>query len=206
MATDSDRSEAEVGGGAKPVVVGRKQALTKKLLDALEREAKINATTGGAGAAKERLIPDGDQPRMYACVRKGGAIVFQLRYRVGTGRGAPIKVLKLGTYGEITLDQARTLAKAKLGEVATGADPAKTRDESRHHVRMTLGALADAYFAGPGDSIAPTTRVVWQNAYKNHLAPRFATSTLRDITTDHLRKLHKGTRTGRARAINCSRS
>lgn len=75
----------------------------------------------GLPAAKvQTLVPDGEQPSLSPAVWASGRITFQLRYRAGSGRGAPIRVLSLGAFGEITLKQARTAAQIALGRVALG--------------------------------------------------------------------------------------
>ncbi|RKD36022.1 Arm DNA-binding domain-containing protein, partial [Rhizobium sp. WW_1] len=55
-----------------------------------------------------------------------GVKTFIIKYRTdGGGRSAAQRVLTRGHFGPITVEQARRVAKAKLGGVAAGADPAE---------------------------------------------------------------------------------
>src|SRR5262245_32355666 len=72
-------------------------------------------------------------------VYPSGRKAFILRYRV-SGRK---RLLTLGTYGPITLDQARTVARQRLGEVVSGEDPVEKRKKARQG--ETIRALCEAY-------------------------------------------------------------
>lgn len=56
-----------------------------------------------------------------------------------------VRRLTLGRYGEITLDQAKDLAKKKIGEIADGKDPAEQRRTQRQSV--TFAELERLYIA-----------------------------------------------------------
>jgi integrase len=60
-------------------------------------------------------------------VQTTGAKSYVVKYRAGTGRGAPTRRVTLSRVGKITPDEARSLAKKTLGSVAHGADPAAQR-------------------------------------------------------------------------------
>jgi integrase len=61
-----------------------------------------------------------------------GAKVYLAQYRAGKGRGAPTKRVTIGRHGAPwTPDQARDRAKAILGKVANGGDPAAERRAER---------------------------------------------------------------------------
>src|SRR3954462_5820970 len=57
-----------------------------------------------------------------------GQRAFFVRYRNKEGR---LRKFTLGRFGPLTVSQARTLAAAKLGEVAQGLDPAAERASYR---------------------------------------------------------------------------
>jgi len=61
-------------------------------------------------------------------VTSGGAKSFVLQYRNGEGR---TRRLQIGRFGVLTVDQARTEARIKLGSVATGSDPASDKQKLR---------------------------------------------------------------------------
>jgi hypothetical protein len=82
--------------------------LTKRLIDAL--------TYQGSGASRQEsgnerfVVWDEDPPGFGVRVYPSGRKAFVLSYRVG-GRK---RLLTVGTYGVLTLDQARTAARAEL--------------------------------------------------------------------------------------------
>jgi hypothetical protein len=72
----------------------------------------------------------------------GGAKTFVYRYRPhGGGRSVNPRLLKLGAFPSISLDDARKAARIHAGDVAKGKDPAGQRTEERRRNRATLGKL-----------------------------------------------------------------
>jgi integrase len=72
----------------------------------------------------------------------GGSKTFVFRYRPnGGGRSVNPRLLKLGAFPSISLDDARTAARIEAGNVAKGKDPAQQRAEERRRNRATLGKL-----------------------------------------------------------------
>jgi hypothetical protein len=58
-------------------------------------------------------------------VAESGTKTYVVRYRPrGIGPAAPKRFVVVGRHGAVTPDEARTRAKAILGEVAAGRDPA----------------------------------------------------------------------------------
>jgi integrase len=73
-------------------------------------------------------------------VGASGAKTFVIQYRNVDERSRRVK---LGRYGIFTVEQARDLAKIKLGEVAAGGDPAEAVVQARKDV--TVAELCDWY-------------------------------------------------------------
>ena len=72
----------------------------------------------------------------------GGSKTFVFRYRPhGGGRSVNPRLLKLGSFPSISLDDARAAARIHAGNVAKGKDPARQRAEERRRERATLGKL-----------------------------------------------------------------
>jgi integrase len=72
----------------------------------------------------------------------GGSKTSVYRYRPhGGGRSVNPRLLKLGAFPSINLDDARTVARIHAGNVAKGQDPAQQRAEERRRNRATLGKL-----------------------------------------------------------------
>ena len=173
--------------------------LTPRDLVTLEREARAAAAKG---TGRDRLIPDGGQPNLYVVVRAGGKIGFQLRYRAGKGRGAPIKVLALGAFPTLSLADARRMARSALGKVAGGADPAAERDDGRHRPvaaapavvantgDVTLAAFVETYFEGRGLKLKESTRYEWHRLCKKELVPYFGNTPLAAIDYAAVSTMH----------------
>ncbi len=109
--------------------------LTKRIIDA--------ATYTGTNNAR-CVLWDDEVPGFGCRVYPGGRKAFVLSYRVGDRK----RLLTIGTYGVLTLDQARTAARSELAKVQTeGADPVATREQERQGetVRDLCTAYLDRY-------------------------------------------------------------
>src|SRR5690349_21406598 len=77
-------------------------------------------------------------------IEASGSKTFAVRYRAGGGgRSAPRRFVTIGRYGALAVDEARTQAKAILGAVTKGDDPAGERHTRRGE--MTISALIELY-------------------------------------------------------------
>ena len=77
-------------------------------------------------------------------VRASGARSYVLTYRPGVGgRRTPSRKITLGEAGALALGEARRVAKAKLGEIAQGLDPAAERRKARRLERTRLAGAID---------------------------------------------------------------
>src|SRR5215470_20199818 len=64
-------------------------------------------------------------------VRHTGAMSYVVVYRAGAGRGAPVRRFTIANVGKATPEAARRRAKAILGAVAHGQDPAGEKASER---------------------------------------------------------------------------
>ena len=96
------------------------------------------------GKDKDHLW-DSVQPGLALRVYATGRKVFMAFYRVGSGRGAPQRWDRLGDADAISLKDARDAARAKLGAVAKGTDPAGERRAQGKRDRARLAPALDAY-------------------------------------------------------------
>lgn len=64
-------------------------------------------------------------------VRPTGAMSYVVVYRAGSGRGAPVRRYTIAAVGKIAPERARARAKAILGLVAHGHDPADQKTAER---------------------------------------------------------------------------
>ena len=88
--------------------------LTKRTIDA------------SAPGATRRVIWDSDLRGYGLRVEPSGTKTFIVRFRPkGVGRSGPKRFMTIGRYGPMTPDEARSAARAVLGRVALGQDPAE---------------------------------------------------------------------------------
>ena len=96
--------------------------LTEKLIEKLDCPA----------GKKDRIVFDDVVKGLGVRVSSGGRKNFLVQFRTehGTKRRLP-----LGQWGSLTLEQARMAARAKLGSVAIGNDPAAERKAQRAAIK-----------------------------------------------------------------------
>lgn len=112
--------------------------LTKRAIDAAIYNGKNNARC---------VLWDDEVPGFGCRIYPGGRKAFILSYRAA-GRK---RLLTLGTYGVLTLDQARTKARAELAKIETdGADPLAEREKERQG--ETVHDLCAAYMERHGNA------------------------------------------------------
>jgi integrase len=107
------------------------QRITKRTVDALQSKGSEftawDDTVSGFGVR----------------VRPTGAKSYVVVYRAGAGRGSPVRRYTIAAVGKITPEIARARAKAILGAVVHGHDPASQRTAERG--TPTVAELADQF-------------------------------------------------------------
>jgi integrase len=122
-------------------------------------------------------------------VRSTGAMSYVVVYRAGSGRGAPVRRYTISAVGKITPERARTRAKALLGSVAHGNDPAGQKSVERGV--PTLAELADRFMA---EHIEPkrkgSTAEFYRDILDRLLRPALGTTKADKLTRVQVGKLH----------------
>jgi integrase len=133
--------------------------ITKRAVDSL-------ATSGSA----EAVLWDAEVKGFGIRAREGGGKSYILHYRLGTGRGAPLRKLTIGKHGSPwTAETARAEAKRLLAEVAAGRDPAMARQADRK--ALTFDELIDLYLAEGVGHKKPSTLKADRGRIEHHLRP-----------------------------------
>src|SRR5262249_23346064 len=104
--------------------------ITKRVIDGLEPQAS------------EFAVWDSKLPGFGVRVRPTGAMSYVVVYRAGSGRGAPARRYTIASVRKATPEAARRRAKALLGAVAHGHDPAAEKATDR-------GTLTVSEFSHP---------------------------------------------------------
>jgi integrase len=115
--------------------------------------------------AKGRIVVwDHDLPGFGCRVFASGHRSFILRYRLPGSRSK--ETATLGTYGQITLSQARTRAKALLQTVRLGGDPqAERKARAKATGQLTVRQLVERYLAALEAGTASSKRLEASAAY-----------------------------------------
>lgn len=129
--------------------------LTKKLIDAAK-------TTG-----KRYYLWDNETRGLGVRVAPSGRKAFVLSYRTKDGTKRQPAV---GTYGSITLEQARELAKDMIAEVRGGGDPSRSRKEAR--LAPTINDLLDRFEVEHFTRLKKKTKQDYGDIIKRYLRPR----------------------------------
>ena len=158
--------------------------LTKK---AVERASGPDVRTP---ADQKRWIWLGDDGVAGFGVRVygSGLKVFALRYRASGGRH---RLLKLGKFGDLTVEQARDLAREEKVRVLRGEDPQREREVAREAAGLaTVGKLMERWL----NDYAKAHRRRWkEDEYRieRRIGPDLGLSRLEDLTPARLSRWHQ---------------
>ena len=133
--------------------------ITKRLVDALQPDSTgrdVFAWDAGDGALKGFGVR----------VKPSGIASYFVQYRNQEGR---TRRLVLGRVGELTPDEARSMAADKLKGVRKGADPSAERHAARS--AMTVAELCDLYLASAKGRIKPSTFAMDRSRIECHVNP-----------------------------------
>lgn len=113
------------------------------------------------------------------------------KYRVGGGRNAAQCKLLLGTYGAITVDQARTLAHQAQAEIVKGGDPAGARAD--HRRAATVREFSERYLAEHADLKKGTISAREdRRLIDRHVIPKIGTREVVDLAATDIAKVVHG--------------
>lgn len=101
--------------------------LTKSVIDKLQYEGESKAGKDGKEYWDACVYWDKDLPSFGVRVYPSGKKSFMIAYR-HNGR---LRRMVLGSYGVVTLDQARKMARQKLSEVLSGGDPLEKKSQAQ---------------------------------------------------------------------------
>lgn len=130
-------------------------------------------------------------------VEVSGTKTYFVRYRPrDSGRKGPRPFVKIGRHGDLTAEQARSAAKVILGAVASGADPAASRDAARaEHDRkaeaLSFQSVAERFLAEHATAKRKArTAANYETLFRLHAWPALGSKKAEAITRADLVKLH----------------
>jgi integrase len=158
----------------------------------VESRAKLTKRTVDAAAPQSGryIVWDTELKGFALRVAESGTKTFILRYRPrGSGRAGPRRFLVLGRHGAITPDEARTKAKAILGAVASGQDPAKERTQAK--AALSVAQLVQFFIdehAKPKRKAR--TAADYAALLNGYLVPKLGRRPADQITTAEISQMH----------------
>jgi integrase len=153
------------------------QRITKRVVDGLEAEEN------------EYAVWDAQMPGFGVRVRPTGAKSYVVVYRAGSGRGAPVRRYTIAGVGKIAPESARRRAKAILGQVAHGHDPAGERATERG--TPTIAELAGRFLSEHVETKRkPGTAAFYRHILTKIVMPELGTSKADKVTRTQIAKLH----------------
>jgi len=129
----------------------------------------------------------------FGCrVQRGGSKSYIVHYRVGTGRGAPLRKLTIGKHGAPwTPETARKEARRLLGMVEGGADPAA--DKIARKEAPIIAELAERFLAEHAEAKRKaSTATEYRRLLDRMILPALGRRKVVDVTRHDIGKLHHG--------------
>ena len=151
--------------------------LTKRMLDSLVPDAE------------RQLIFDTELPGFGVRAMRSGVRSFFAQYRTAGGRSARKRRVTIGRYGPLTVEQARAAAKAILGDVARGGDPATARAASK--TAPTLRGLGEDFFVNVEAKRKKSTAKEYRRLWERHVLPELGTTLVKSVSTGQVSALHR---------------
>jgi integrase len=151
--------------------------ITKRVVDGLRPQAR------------EFAVWDGKLPGFGVRVRPSGAMSYVVVYRAGAGRGAPVRRFTIASVGKATPEAARARAKAILGAVAHGHDPAGEKATERG--TLTISGLADRFMSEHVEQKRkPGTVTFYRHLLDKIIKPELGASKADKVTRAQVARLH----------------
>ncbi|MBT3361790.1 MAG: tyrosine-type recombinase/integrase [Rhodospirillales bacterium] len=136
-------------------------------------------------ADKDRFLWDDDLPGFGVRVKPSGVKSYMIQYR----QGGASRRLTLGRHGIIAAEQARRLAKLRLGDVAHGDDPALDLRQERS--APTVKDLADDYMERHAiPNKRPSSIVNDRIMLKKNIIPALGTKKVKDVSRRDIETVH----------------
>jgi integrase len=132
----------------------RRRRITKRLVDAMRPGERYS---------------DSELIGFVVRRQRREAPVFSLRYRAAGARA----LFRIGAHGQVTVEEARAVAKKKLAAIARGSDPAHerrvARDQAGRTVNYVLDEFLERYCYNQDRPLSSADQ--YRDAYRRHVRP-----------------------------------
>ena len=149
---------------------------TQKSIEALPPHAKDSRST-------DQEYSDSQVSGLKLLVGKNGNKKFLFRYTLRSRKCSTA----LGSYGSLTVDEARTLSNQYKAMVSQGRDPKQERDEFKN--RISFGEFVSEHYL-PHATIYKRSIAGDESKLRLYLLPKFGHIPMADISTQALQSYH----------------
>ena len=167
-----------------------KKRITKRAVDALAPRSGQN------GNQLPNFLWDTDVTGFGCKVTPTGRKVYILQYRPldQRSRSTAPKRLTLGRHGELTPDQARTLAAEKLLLIKAGNDPSRPPSDNGATVATLMERFLTEYL--PSKKRAPRPRTIedYERIVRRHILPKLGFRDIEAVTENDIDAVHQAMR------------
>jgi integrase len=142
----------------------------------------------------ESITPDSHKPIIHwdsdlkgfgITVLPSGRLTYCIQYR---NSYRVLKRYKIGVHGHLTAEEARDLARKKLGQVAHGEDPAAQK--KTNYTLPTMTDLVNEYFEQHGKSKRAKSKREDRDMANNFILPVFEKMQVSQVTCREIQQVH----------------
>jgi integrase len=157
--------------------------LTKRTIDA------------ASASDRDQFLWDSEIKGFGVRIWPSGRKTFVAKYRVGGGRSGATRRFTIGTYGVLTVEEARAAAKKILGAVTQGADPAGERQAKRRE--MTVAQLVDLYAEKGTDHLKERNQRWMLARLRHHVVPLLGRKKISEVRVADVEQFMRDVKAGK---------
>lgn len=154
--------------------------------------AKLSKTVvnNAKADAKEIIVWDSDVPGLGLRVTANGAKSYIAKYRIGTGRCAPLRKPTLGKVSDLSVEQARAMAREWKTLAKEGIDPARRREIEAK--APTISDLCDEYLKR--HAVKKRSAGEDKRKIERRIKPKLGRLRVKDVRLQDIDDLHRSLR------------
>jgi integrase len=157
---------------------------------------------GLKASARDEYLWDRELKGLAVKVTPTGRKVYLVQYRLG-GRAGRCRRVTLGVHGVMTPDQARRAARQVLGDISSGVDVARERQERtrREHDAPTTAKAADEFLSVyVRTKLKPRSAAEYERLLQSIIIPALGHRKIKDVAHADIDQLHHRLRSTPAQA------